>query len=150
MSRLQRYKLTLQDALIVLSIIIILIAFSSTFVFQAGLITLLLKKFASTIILSLIYLALSALLHFYDMVEIVNMFKTQTIVNVGPLHTKINENYFASQVNIPGFEDNELLRVLTISLRSILTHYLEISGNKLSKSIQEFQIEHEKFDLMIQ
>uniref|UniRef100_A0A1I8E8F7 Transmembrane protein 138 n=1 Tax=Wuchereria bancrofti TaxID=6293 RepID=A0A1I8E8F7_WUCBA len=57
----------LQDALIVLSIIIILIAFSSTFVFQAGLITLLLKKFASTIILSLIYLALSALLHFYDM-----------------------------------------------------------------------------------
>ncbi|VDN92787.1 unnamed protein product [Brugia pahangi] len=57
----------LQDALIVLSIIIILIAFSSTFVFQAGLITLLLKKFASTIILSLIYLLLSVLLHFYDM-----------------------------------------------------------------------------------
>ncbi|KAL3993644.1 Transmembrane protein 138 family protein [Acanthocheilonema viteae] len=57
----------LQDALIVLSIIIILIAFSSTFVFQAGLIVLLLSKFASTIILSLTYLALSILLHFYDM-----------------------------------------------------------------------------------
>ncbi|EFO15186.1 hypothetical protein LOAG_13326 [Loa loa] len=57
----------LQDALILLSIIIILIAFSSTFVFQAGLIVLLLSKFASTIILSLIYLTLSILLHFYDM-----------------------------------------------------------------------------------
>uniref|UniRef100_A0A0R3RTB9 Transmembrane protein 138 n=1 Tax=Elaeophora elaphi TaxID=1147741 RepID=A0A0R3RTB9_9BILA len=56
----------LQDALIVLSIIIILIAFSSTFVFQAGLIVLLLSKFGSTIILSLIYLALSILLHCYD------------------------------------------------------------------------------------
>uniref|UniRef100_A0A183I632 Transmembrane protein 138 n=1 Tax=Onchocerca flexuosa TaxID=387005 RepID=A0A183I632_9BILA len=57
----------LQDTLIVLSIIVILIAFSSTFVFQAGLITLLLSKFASTIILSSVYLALSILYHFYDM-----------------------------------------------------------------------------------
>ncbi|OZC04841.1 hypothetical protein X798_08206, partial [Onchocerca flexuosa] len=59
----------LQDTLIVLSIIVILIAFSSTFVFQAGLITLLLSKFASTIIVSSVYLALSILYHFYDMLS---------------------------------------------------------------------------------
>uniref|UniRef100_A0A8R1TKH7 Transmembrane protein 138 n=1 Tax=Onchocerca volvulus TaxID=6282 RepID=A0A8R1TKH7_ONCVO len=57
----------LQDTLIVLSIIVIIIAFSSTFVFQAGLITVLLSKFATTIIFSSIYLALSILFHFYDM-----------------------------------------------------------------------------------
>ncbi|VDK83790.1 unnamed protein product [Litomosoides sigmodontis] len=57
----------LQDALIVLSIVIIFIAFASTFIFQAGLIELLLSKFASTIVLSVVYCALSILLHFYDM-----------------------------------------------------------------------------------
>lgn len=64
----------MQDALIVLSIIVTIIAFTSTLVFQAGLIVLLLSKFASTIILSLIYLALSILLHFHDMVNFTSFF----------------------------------------------------------------------------
>uniref|UniRef100_A0AC35FQG3 Transmembrane protein 138 n=1 Tax=Panagrolaimus sp. PS1159 TaxID=55785 RepID=A0AC35FQG3_9BILA len=53
----------LQDTAIVLSIIILLITFSSTFVFQAGLISILVKRFSQSIIVSTIYLFLSITLH---------------------------------------------------------------------------------------
>uniref|UniRef100_A0A0M3HGS9 Transmembrane protein 138 n=1 Tax=Ascaris lumbricoides TaxID=6252 RepID=A0A0M3HGS9_ASCLU len=48
-------------------IIVMVIAFSSTFVFQAGLISLLLMKFSPAIILSLLYLLLSILLHCFTL-----------------------------------------------------------------------------------
>ncbi|KHN82912.1 Transmembrane protein [Toxocara canis] len=57
----------LQDAMIIMTVIVMVISFSSTFVFQAGLISLLLTKFASTIVLSIIYLFLSMLLHFFTL-----------------------------------------------------------------------------------
>jgi hypothetical protein len=53
----------LQDTAIVLSIIILLITFSSTFVFQAGLISILVKRFSPSIIVSTIYLFLCITLH---------------------------------------------------------------------------------------
>ncbi|KAH7727028.1 hypothetical protein AAVH_05252 [Aphelenchoides avenae] len=53
----------LQDTLIVMSIIALFITFSSTFVFQAGLIGVLLKKFSPAIFISFSYLALSIALH---------------------------------------------------------------------------------------
>ncbi|KAM8970474.1 transmembrane protein 138 isoform 2-T2 [Sarcophilus harrisii] len=53
----------IQDICILFNIIIIFLMFFNTFVFQAGLISLLLRKFKGTIILTAIYLALSIPLH---------------------------------------------------------------------------------------
>jgi hypothetical protein len=53
----------LQDTLIIMSIVIMLITFSSTFVFQAGLINLLFRQFAPSLLISFTYLALSITLH---------------------------------------------------------------------------------------
>lgn len=58
----------LQDTCILMSLIVLVITFSSTFVFQAGLITLLVRKFAATIVISAIYLFLSIALHVYSSV----------------------------------------------------------------------------------
>ncbi|GMT14808.1 hypothetical protein PFISCL1PPCAC_6105, partial [Pristionchus fissidentatus] len=57
----------LQDTCLVLSLILLVITFSSTFVFQAGLISLLISRFAPTIAISLIYLILSIALHVYSL-----------------------------------------------------------------------------------
>uniref|UniRef100_A0A0M3IQJ4 Transmembrane protein 138 n=1 Tax=Ascaris lumbricoides TaxID=6252 RepID=A0A0M3IQJ4_ASCLU len=64
---LQLMIFILQDATIIMCIIVMVIAFSSTFVFQAGLISLLLMKFSPAIILSLLYLLLSILLHCFTL-----------------------------------------------------------------------------------
>ncbi|KAK0395831.1 hypothetical protein QR680_001455 [Steinernema hermaphroditum] len=53
----------LQDTNILMTLIFLLISFSSTFVFQAGLISLLLKRFTPTISVSLLYLALTVAFH---------------------------------------------------------------------------------------
>uniref|UniRef100_A0A1I8AKX9 Transmembrane protein 138 n=1 Tax=Steinernema glaseri TaxID=37863 RepID=A0A1I8AKX9_9BILA len=53
----------LQDTNILMTLIVMLISFSSTFVFQAGLISLLLRRFTPTIIVSLLYLALTVAFH---------------------------------------------------------------------------------------
>uniref|UniRef100_A0AC34REL2 Transmembrane protein 138 n=1 Tax=Panagrolaimus sp. JU765 TaxID=591449 RepID=A0AC34REL2_9BILA len=53
----------LQDTAIVMSIIVLLIAFTSTFVFQAGLILILIQKFAAVLVVATIYLILSITLH---------------------------------------------------------------------------------------
>ncbi|XP_074130464.1 transmembrane protein 138 isoform X1 [Sminthopsis crassicaudata] len=53
----------IQDICILFNIIIIFLMFFNTFVFQAGLISLLFRKFKGTIILTAIYLALSIPLH---------------------------------------------------------------------------------------
>ncbi|GMR36617.1 hypothetical protein PMAYCL1PPCAC_06812, partial [Pristionchus mayeri] len=57
----------LQDTCLILSLILLVITFSSTFVFQAGLISLLVFRFAHTIVVSLIYLALCITLHVYSL-----------------------------------------------------------------------------------
>ncbi|KAI6178854.1 hypothetical protein M3Y98_00546800 [Aphelenchoides besseyi] len=53
----------LQDTLIVMSLIVMIISFSSSFVFQAGLIAVLLRKFAVSLFFSIFYLILSVVLH---------------------------------------------------------------------------------------
>ncbi|GMS84894.1 hypothetical protein PENTCL1PPCAC_7069, partial [Pristionchus entomophagus] len=57
----------LQDTCLVLSLIILVITFSSTFVFQAGLISLLISRFSHAIFLSLIYLSVCITLHVYSL-----------------------------------------------------------------------------------
>ncbi|KAL3077324.1 hypothetical protein niasHS_013313 [Heterodera schachtii] len=59
----------LQDTVLVLSIIGLAIRFSSTFVFQAGLIGHLLRRFSVSIIFSLLYLVLSISLHIFSLRE---------------------------------------------------------------------------------
>ncbi|VDP32576.1 unnamed protein product [Heligmosomoides polygyrus] len=53
--------------LILLSVIVLVIAFSSTFVFQAGLIFLLFRRFASSLIAAFVYLAVSIALHYVSL-----------------------------------------------------------------------------------
>ncbi|MFH4978492.1 hypothetical protein AB6A40_005201 [Gnathostoma spinigerum] len=53
----------LQDSTVAMSIIVMVISFSSTFVFQAGLLSLLLIEFAPTICVSVLYLFLSIAHH---------------------------------------------------------------------------------------
>ncbi|VDL77511.1 unnamed protein product [Nippostrongylus brasiliensis] len=59
----------LQDTLILLSVIVLVIAFSSTFVFQAGLIFLLFRRFAPAIVAAFVYLATSVGLHYITLVS---------------------------------------------------------------------------------
>ncbi|TMS35532.1 hypothetical protein L596_002916 [Steinernema carpocapsae] len=53
----------LQDTNILMALIVMLISFSSTFIFQAGLISLLLKRFTPSIIVSLLYLIFTVAFH---------------------------------------------------------------------------------------
>ncbi|CAJ0608542.1 unnamed protein product [Cylicocyclus nassatus] len=54
----------LQNTLILVSIIVLVIAFSSTFVFQAGLIFLLVRRFSYALVAALVYLVVSIALHY--------------------------------------------------------------------------------------
>ncbi|CAJ0952573.1 unnamed protein product, partial [Mesorhabditis belari] len=57
----------LQGTNLVLCIIVLVISFSSTFVFQAGLISLLLKEFSPTLLVSVLYLIASIALHVFTL-----------------------------------------------------------------------------------
>jgi len=53
----------------VVGVIVMAITFSATFVFQAGLIGLLLTRFGATFVVALLYLAASVLLHISSLVR---------------------------------------------------------------------------------
>nr|XP_033783886.1 transmembrane protein 138 [Geotrypetes seraphini]XP_033783887.1 transmembrane protein 138 [Geotrypetes seraphini]XP_033783888.1 transmembrane protein 138 [Geotrypetes seraphini]XP_033783889.1 transmembrane protein 138 [Geotrypetes seraphini] len=57
----------IQDIAILFNVIILFLMFFNTFVFQAGLVSLLFHKFKGTIILSAVYLALSIAFHIWVM-----------------------------------------------------------------------------------
>ncbi|XP_021563229.1 transmembrane protein 138 isoform X2 [Carlito syrichta] len=57
----------IQDIAVLFNIIIIFLMFFNTFVFQAGLVSLLFRKFKGTIILTAVYLAFSISLHVWIM-----------------------------------------------------------------------------------
>jgi len=60
----------IQDVCIILAIIVVFLLFFNTYVFQAGLISLLIRKFKTTIIIAVVYLALSVGLHVWTMVSL--------------------------------------------------------------------------------
>lgn len=64
------YVCSIQDIAILFNVIIIFLMFFNTFVFQAGLVSLLFHKFKGTIILTAMYLALSISLHVWVMVRL--------------------------------------------------------------------------------
>lgn len=68
--KIKSKKFSLQATLIVMGIIITVIMFSSTYVFQAGLISVLWKNFFTTILVMIIYLTLSILLYVFSLVKI--------------------------------------------------------------------------------
>ncbi|KAL7077569.1 hypothetical protein ACQ4LE_003443 [Meloidogyne hapla] len=68
-SNVQLMLILLQDTLQVLAILGLAIRFSSTFVFQAGLIGHLLRRFSASIIVAFLYLALSIIYHFFSLKE---------------------------------------------------------------------------------
>lgn len=61
---------SIQDIAILFNIIIIFLMFFNTFVFQAGLVNLLFRKFKGTIILTAVYFALGISLHVWIMVRV--------------------------------------------------------------------------------
>ncbi|XP_054996993.1 transmembrane protein 138 isoform X1 [Sorex araneus] len=64
---IQLVLFVIQDVAILFNIIIICLMFFNTFVFQAGLVSLLFHKFKGTIILTAVYLAFSISLHVWVM-----------------------------------------------------------------------------------
>ncbi|XP_063674645.1 transmembrane protein 138-like [Bolinopsis microptera] len=56
-----------QDVSLVLALIILFLVFFNTYVFKAGLVALLIRKFVATIVVTLIYLALCLALHVWAM-----------------------------------------------------------------------------------
>uniref|UniRef100_A0A915CMT9 Transmembrane protein 138 n=1 Tax=Ditylenchus dipsaci TaxID=166011 RepID=A0A915CMT9_9BILA len=78
-STVQLMLFILQDTLIVMAIIVMAIMFSSTFIFQAGLISVLLKRFAATIVFER---ALGAEKHYSWPTYITVMYTTQRIVAI--------------------------------------------------------------------
>lgn len=63
------FACSIQDIAILFNIIIIFLMFFNTFVFQAGLVSLLFRKFKGTIVLTAVYFALSIALHVWVMVS---------------------------------------------------------------------------------
>lgn len=63
------FACSIQDIAILFNIIIIFLLFFNTFVFQAGLVSLLFRKFKGTIVLTAVYFALSIALHVWVMVS---------------------------------------------------------------------------------
>lgn len=59
----------IQDLCIIFAIIVVFLVFFNTYIFQAGLVSLLIRKFKTTIIISILYLALSVGLHVWTMVS---------------------------------------------------------------------------------
>lgn len=59
----------IQDVCVLLSLIVLFLVFFNTFVFQAGFIYLLVRKFRTTICCILLYLMLSVALHLWTMVS---------------------------------------------------------------------------------
>lgn len=57
----------IQDLCIVFAIIVVFLVFFNTYIFQAGLVSLLIRKFKTTIIISVSYLTLSVGLHVWTM-----------------------------------------------------------------------------------
>ncbi|CAH3122295.1 transmembrane protein 138 [Pocillopora verrucosa] len=57
----------IQDLCIIFAIIVVFLVFFNTYIFQAGLVSLLIRKFKTTIIISVLYLALSVGLHVWTM-----------------------------------------------------------------------------------
>ena len=60
----------IQDLCIIFAIIVVFLVFFNTYIFQAGLVSLLIRKFKTTIIISILYLALSVGLHVWTMVSV--------------------------------------------------------------------------------
>lgn len=60
---------SIQDISVLFNVIIVFLMFFNTFVFQAGLVSLLFRKFKGTIILTAAYFALSISLHVWLMVS---------------------------------------------------------------------------------
>ena len=65
----------IQDLCIIFAIIVVFLVFFNTYIFQAGLVSLLIRKFKTTIIISILYLALSVGLHVWTMVSVLQFFK---------------------------------------------------------------------------
>ena len=63
------FLLRIQDVCIIFAIIVVFLVFFNTYIFQAGLVSLLIRKFKTTIIISVAYLALSVGLHVWTMVS---------------------------------------------------------------------------------
>nr|KAF6275637.1 transmembrane protein 138 [Myotis myotis] len=61
------FACSIQDIAILFNIIVIFLMFFNTFVFQAGLVSLLFHKFKGTIVLAAVYFALSIALHVWVM-----------------------------------------------------------------------------------
>ena len=57
----------IQDIALVFSLILIFLVFFSTFVFKAGLVSLLVRKFAGTLIVGVLYLALTVAFHIWNL-----------------------------------------------------------------------------------
>jgi len=57
----------IQDVTLVLAVIILFLVFFNTYVFRAGLVALLIRKFVTTIVVSIIYLCLCLSLHVWAM-----------------------------------------------------------------------------------
>lgn len=74
---------SLQDTLIVLGIIVTAIMFSSTYIFQAGLISVLLQNFFATFLIMLIYLLLSIILHVFSLVKYFFKYNKQKLIFFG-------------------------------------------------------------------
>jgi hypothetical protein len=69
------FVFSIQDVCIILAIIVVFLLFFNTYIFQAGLVSLLIRKFKTTIIIAVIYLALSVGLHVWTMVSTLYIIK---------------------------------------------------------------------------
>ena len=78
-------SLSIQDIAILFNLIIILLMLFNTYVFQVGLVSLLLERFRALLLLSALYLTLSISLHSWIMVRCVCQYKS----NVYLSHTQI-------------------------------------------------------------
>lgn len=76
----------IQDLCIIFAIIVVFLVFFNTYIFQAGLVSLLIRKFKTTIIISILYLALSVGLHVWTMVSILWFYSIKTYASCNAIY----------------------------------------------------------------
>ena len=68
------YCFRIQDVCILFAVVIVFLLFFNTYIFQAGLVNILISKFKATILFVLVYLGLSIGLHVWKLVSMFSHF----------------------------------------------------------------------------
>ena len=132
----------MQDVSTLMALIILLLSFASTYVFQAGLIFTLIRRFAATIVIALLYLIASVVYHATSLVDILKIISnkktsfcsqhngTKRTITIGRLHSSSVLLFIA----FVSFSDNTLFQYGVLFSGGDLLLFLQAVGDDALRS----------------